>query len=369
MNSRIRLGLLALALAVAAQAHNFQFTQVVLVLSSNGTYQMDVSADIDALALGLDPATDSQVVADKMAALSPAELERATEHAQETIRQSVHLFFDGQEQQPEIAFPQYGTPAARAAAVPTVLGTLARLSGKIPDGARELTFSAGSELKIIELTIFDPAQSGQTFFTLNPGETSSAYVLGGGAQPPAQGVFWRYTLLGFEHILPKGLDHILFVLGLFLLSTRLKPLLLQITAFTVAHSVTLALSMFGVISLPSRLVESLIAVSIAYVAVENVLTSELKPWRPIVVFCFGLLHGMGFAGVLRELGLPRDQFAPALIAFNVGVELGQLSVVALAFAVVGRFRSKGFYRKAIVIPASLAIAAVGAYWAIQRAFL
>ena len=99
------------------------------------------------------------------------------------------------------------------------------------------------------------------------------------------------------------------------------------------------------------------------------LTSELKPWRPIVVFCFGLLHGMGFAGVLRELGLPRDQFVPALVAFNVGVELGQLSVVALAFAVVGRFRSRGFYRKAIVIPASLAIAAVGVYWAVERAFL
>jgi hypothetical protein len=127
--------------------------------------------------------------------------------------------------------------------------------------------------------------------------------------------------------------------------------------------------MFDVVSLPSRLVESLIALSIAYVAVENVLTSELKPWRPAVVFAFGLLHGMGFAGVLRELGLPRDQFVPALIAFNVGVELGQLSVVALAMLFVGRFRGQPWYRKAIVIPASLAIAAVGLYWAVERAFL
>jgi hypothetical protein len=360
---------IALGLAGAARAHVFQFTQVVIVLSNDGSYQADVAADVDALALGLDPATDSQQVADRMAALSPAELDQAKEHARSLLRNRMRIAFDGVAQTPEVDFPQYGTPAARTAEVPTVLGTLARLSGEVPEGARELTFSAGEEFKIVQLTIFDAAQSGQTYFTLEPGEASPPYVLGGGAQPASQGVFARYTWLGFEHILPKGLDHILFVLGLFLLSTRFKPLLWQITAFTVAHSVTLALSMFDVVSLPSRLVESLIALSIAYIAVENVLTSELKPWRPAVVFGFGLLHGMGFAGVLRELGLPRDQFVPALIAFNVGVELGQLSVVALAFATIGRFRRQGYYRKAIVIPASLAIAMAGVYWAVERAFL
>ncbi len=116
----------------------------------------------------------------------------------------------------------------------------------------------------------------------------------------------QYLSLGYTHILPKGLDHILFVLGLFLLSPRLRPMLLQVTAFTIAHSITLGLSIYGIVSLPSRIVEPLIALSIAYVAIENLVTRELKPWRLALVFMFGLLHGMGFAGVLRELGLPRD---------------------------------------------------------------
>ncbi len=365
---RLWLGVwIGLGLAISAPAHDFDFTQIVVVLSNDGGYQADIAADVDALALGLDPSTDSALVAERMAALSPSELDEAMDVARATLEQLVQVRFDGEAARPKVEFPQYGTAAAQTAEVPTVAGTLARMSGRIPEYAGELTVTAGEALKVAQLTIFDPAQSDQTAFTVDAGETSPAYILGGGAQPAAESVFWRYTVLGFEHILPKGLDHILFVLGLFLLSTRFKPLLWQITAFTVAHSVTLALSMFDVVSLPSRLVESLIALSIAYVAVENVMTSQLKPWRPFVVFGFGLLHGMGFAGVLRELGLPQDRFVPALVAFNVGVELGQLSVVALAFAFVGRFRAHPLYRKAVVIPASLAIAAMGLYWAVERA--
>jgi hypothetical protein len=123
------------------------------------------------------------------------------------------------------------------------------------------------------------------------------------------------------------------------------------------------------VSLPARVVEPMIALSIAYVAVENLLTSELKPWRLALVFSFGLLHGMGFAGVLRDLGLPRSEFLTALVTFNVGVEAGQLSVIVLAFAAVAFWRSKGpAYRRFIVQPASLAIALVGLYWTVQRAF-
>ena len=176
----------------------------------------------------------------------------------------------------------------------------------------------------------------------------------------------EYLSLGFEHILPKGLDHILFVLGLYLLSARLAPLLWQVTAFTVAHTLTLALSMYGVVSLPPTVVEPLIAVSIAYVAVENMLMSELKPWRALVVFGFGLLHGLGFAGVLRDLGLPAGRFVTALVTFNLGVELGQLAVIGLAFLAVGWFHRRTWYRDRIVIPASAIIAAVGGYWAVAR---
>ncbi len=142
----------------------------------------------------------------------------------------------------------------------------------------------------------------------------------------------QYLWLGYTHILPKGLDHILFVLGIFLLSPRLRPMLLQVTAFTIAHSITLGLSIYGILSLPSRIVEPLIALSIAYVAIENLVTRELKPWRLALVFLFGLLHGLGFAGVLRELGLPRDEFVTALLTFNLGVEGGQLTIIAAALS-------------------------------------
>src|SRR5438128_2352916 len=149
----------------------------------------------------------------------------------------------------------------------------------------------------------------------------------------------RDVALGFTHILPNGLDHILFVLGLFFLTTNVRSVLAQVTAFTVAHSITLGLALYGIASLPASIVEPLIALSIAYVAIENLVTTDLKPRRLALVFSFGLLHGMGFAGVLRELGLPPSQFLTALLTFNVGVEAGQLSVIAVAFAVVASWRS------------------------------
>ena len=119
----------------------------------------------------------------------------------------------------------------------------------------------------------------------------------------------------------------LFVLGIYLLSGRARSVLWQVSAFTVAHSITLGLSMYGVVAVSPRIVEPMIALSIAYVAIENIFLSELKSWRVALVFAFGLLHGMGFAGALKELGLPRSEFVTALLTFNVGVEAGQLAVI------------------------------------------
>ena len=183
---------------------------------------------------------------------------------------------------------------------------------------------------------------------------------------PWWSVILRYVKMGYRHILPDGLDHILFVLGLVLLSKKTKALVWQITAFTVAHSITLALSLYGVVRLPPSIVEPIIAASIAFVAIENILTTDLKPWRPFVVFAFGLVHGMGFAGALLDLGLARQDFLTALVGFNVGVELGQLSVVAMALLAIGWFRSHASYRKMIVIPGSAAIAVIAVIWTIQR---
>jgi hydrogenase/urease accessory protein HupE len=187
------------------------------------------------------------------------------------------------------------------------------------------------------------------------------------ARKPLYKTIVNYIVLGFEHILPKGLDHILFILGLFLFALAIKPLLWQVTMFTVAHTITLGLAMNGIINLPANIVEPLIALSIAYIGVENVFAKGLHKSRLVIVFAFGLLHGLGFASVLADFGLPDDAFTTALISFNVGVELGQLTIILLAFLAVGFwFGKKTWYRTTITVPASLMIAGVAFYWFIER---
>ena len=178
-----------------------------------------------------------------------------------------------------------------------------------------------------------------------------------------------YLKLGYQHILPLGFDHILFVLSLFLLSPKLKPIMWQSLAFTVAHSVTLGLAMYNVIKPSSKIVEPLIALSIMYVALENIFSPKLKATRIGVVFLFGLVHGMGFAGALQQLGLPKASYLSSLIMFNVGVELGQLTIILAAYWLVGKWLGdKPIYRKAVVIPLSVLIAVVAAFWTVQRIF-
>jgi hydrogenase/urease accessory protein HupE len=190
--------------------------------------------------------------------------------------------------------------------------------------------------------------------------------MGGGAKGPWL-TFADYIPIGFEHIVPKGLDHILFVLGLFLFDTRLRQLSLQISAFTAAHTVTLAAAATNVISIPSALVEPAIAISIIYIAVENILAKGASPLRLPVVFLFGLLHGLGFASVLAEFGLPERNFLPALLGFNLGVEIGQLTVVAAAFGLIGLwFNRHRLYRTLVVIPGSAFIGLAGTVWLVQR---
>ena len=186
---------------------------------------------------------------------------------------------------------------------------------------------------------------------------------------PRTEIFWTYLQLGFTHILPLGADHILFVVSLYILEPRLKPVLWQATAFTVAHSITLGLAMYGLIQPPSAVVEPIIALSILFVALENIITTKLNPWRLLVVFAFGLIHGMGFASVLTGLGLPRNAYVGSLISFNVGVEFGQVSIILLCWALVGRWAAdKPWYRARVVVPVSAVIGLIAAYWTVERVF-
>lgn len=192
------------------------------------------------------------------------------------------------------------------------------------------------------------------------------YVL---ERAPVNDVVWFYFKMGVSHIVPLGYDHILFVISLCLLNTKLRTILWQATAFTVAHTITLALSMKGIVKLPAEVVEPLIALSIMFVAVENILLSELKAWRIAIVFLFGLVHGMGFASALNEIGLPRNKFFTSIFSFNVGVEIGQISIITLVFLlIIIPFGNKPWYKKRIVYPLSAIIALIAGYWTIQRIF-
>ena len=237
-----------------------------------------------------------------------------------------------------------------------------RFRGDIPKNAGPFTWRWKLTYASYALTI-GPRQE-----WLDADTTSTPFPLSADLLPPSRmDVVRQYLKLGFTHIVPGGLDHILFVLGIFLLSTKLRPVLTQVTAFTIAHSITLGLTIYGLVSVSPRIVEPMIALSIAYVAIENMTTSSLRPWRVAIVFAFGLLHGMGFAGVLKELGLPRSEFLTALVTFNVGVECGQLAVIGAAFVLVACWaRTRPWYRPRFVLPASAAIAVTGIYWTVER---
>jgi len=361
----------ALALSLIAsgsRAHNLELTRTRIQIAE-GSYAIEMTVDLDALALGAPPGTDSAELAAALRGMGEEELEERVEKLRVLFRRRVRVLFDGDPAPPEqVEFPERGGGGAGEGVEPTVLGLTARLTGRIPGGAESIAFRASRAFPPVQLSIRGP--QGEALFDgiLGAGTASDPLSLRAPEPPSRWAVFARYLRLGFWHIVPEGTDHILFVLGLVLLSPRLAPLMWQVSAFTAAHTLTLGLSSLGLVALPSSLVEPLIALSIAYVAIENSVVRELKPWRPALVFGFGLLHGLGFAGVLGEIGLPPGERLAALFAFNVGVEGGQLLVIGCALLGIGWARNRSWYRSRVTVPISLAIAGVGLLWAVQRSF-
>ena len=360
-------GLLWLPGAAIALAHPLSFTEATLTLGADGSFEADLVYDLDALALGAPIDTDDAELAAALESLPPDAFEARLGRLRRLFERRVRVRFDGDPVPFDVSFPDHGTPRATEAQIPTVLGLTARLRGAVPEGAVTVGFFASRAFGEVHLTIRDPARGIEARSVLEAGARSDPLDLTVPVTPPGRAaVAESYLRLGFIHIVPEGLDHILFVLGLFLLSARLRPLVWQVTAFTLAHAVTLTLAALDIVALSPRLVEPLIALSIVYVAVENVLTDRMTRWRPPVVFGFGLLHGLGFAGVLGELGLPEQERLLVLVSFNAGIELGQLAVIAGAALACGWFRSELWYRARLVVPASAGIALVGLLWAAER---
>jgi len=359
---------MAMALAVGpVQAHEIRPTiadvevgQDAVILSLRIALE-PLIAGIDLSAVDDTDNAPEAAIYDRLRALGPEALEAAFRDAWPRISRGLLLFVEGARLTPEIADLQI--PAVGDLDLPR--DSILTVSATLPPG------EAGVEIGV--------APGWGTFIPRQVGGGEGAYegfLAGGELTPPLPradvltegtgAVFLRYIGAGFEHIVPLGLDHILFVLGLFFFATKLGPLLWQVTAFTVAHTVTLALAATGVVSVPASVVEPLIAATIVYVGIENTVGRRNVRGRTALVFAFGLLHGLGFASVLGDYGIAAERFAAALIGFNIGVEVGQLAVIGMAFALVGWFIHRSWYRTAIAIPASLVIAAVGAYWLVER---
>ncbi len=350
---------LTVAMAGEVSAHEIGTTQVHALFRTDSTYQIDVTTAPQPLLNKL----EARAGHPRSSGLGPDQLRRKLENLSAEIPTKVEIRFGDRQVRPQVHI-LLDSPADPDSPISVVV----RLTGDIPHDAGPFTWKYGWSFTSYALSL-ENERHGQPVREWLEGEQQSAPfpIARNTVSPSRTKIILQYLALGFTHIVPHGLDHILFVLGIFLLTTKLKPILMQVTAFTVAHSITLALTIYGLVSISPRIVEPLIALSIAYVAIENLITSELKPWRIPIVFAFGLLHGMGFAGVLRQVGLPKSEIIPALVAFNAGVEGGQLTVIAVALLVVGAWSGqKSWYRSRVVVPASLVIGATGFFWTVQR---
>ena len=343
--------------AVPVQAHELGANRVEITIAADGRYDVAIVTNPEALLTRLEllrgDAADGRAAGpndERLARLGGV------------LLANLHLRVDDVDMKPELLPGVHRMPATAGAGADAEWAV--RLSGQLPAGAERLTWQCGFIYGSYAVIVRAPDVSVQWAYA---SERTAPMSAGAAAHMSAFATAWRFAREGFRHILPLGPDHVLFVLGVFLLSPRLRTVLVQLSAFTVAHSITFGLSMYGIVSLPAAIVEPAIALSIAYVAVENLTASRLRTHRVALVFAFGLLHGLGFAGALSELALPRSQFLVALVGFNAGVELGQVAVVLVALALSAPWhRSPVQYRRFVLVPSSIAIAAIGLFWTVTR---
>jgi hydrogenase/urease accessory protein HupE len=362
-------GLLGL-LATPHEARAHELRPMIATIDTAESFaHVTISLNLEAAIAGIgaehsnteDSPAASRYVA--LRALPSAELEGAFREFVPSFTRALSLQFGNH--MAELAVAEVSIPETEDVGLPRISEVV--FEAPIPAGAGTFEWSQPRSLgdAVVRLRAPGSAEVLQAVF-LRGGDSTEPLPLGIATRSRWTKDAFSYLRIGFEHIVPKGLDHILFVVGIFLLSPQLRKILAQVTAFTLAHSVTLALGILGIVSVPSAVVEPLIAASIVWVAVENLRSDRLSPWRPAVVFGFGLLHGLGFAAVLGEVGLPEVSFATALVAFNLGVELGQLTVIACCFLLAGWMIGSRNYRKFVTVPASVAVACVAMYWVIER---
>ena len=350
---------------------------VEISVFSDGRVGIEIRTSIEALLTGIDgryqntqDAPNSEQY-DALRVLGPDELREQFTPFHATLLGGVNLLVDGvsiplQMGVIDIAPPGY-TKVPRASVI--------RLAGTVPGGSTSLRWYypprfGDQAVRVRQVDEERGEYHWSSYQWIKDDKLSEPFSL---TEVFAKPTFWSvgssYLSAGFLHIVPKGLDHVLFILGVFLITMRLRPLLIQITMFTVAHSLTLSLGVLGYVNFPPQVVEPLIALSIAYVAFENLASDRLSRFRLPVIFGFGLLHGMGFASVLAEFGLPEGLYFAALFWFNVGVEFAQIGLLVAAYlGITVWFSCPEAYRRYVVLPGSLVIGGVGTYWMAERIF-
>ena len=353
------IGLCVSALAIRAQAHEIGTTQAIATFRADRTYQVDVVVDPDVLLTKLQ-------LAGRVALAQP----RVLDERNQMIRSLDGVFLDA-------ITLQFGETRARpafeyrpASAVSDLVQSpsVVRLTGTIPPGSADVKFGYSLAVGSYALNVRIGDSQVRTFWLDGPSPGSAISL----TPPPEQTrgeIAREYFGLGFTHILPKGLDHILFVIGIFLLGTRWRSVLLQVSTFTIAHSITLAASALGFA--PNALwfpplIEVLVAISIVYMAIENIVGARTDR-RWMLAFGFGLVHGFAFSFALREsMQFAGAHMAMSLLSFNIGVELGQLFVLALAIPVlVFLFKRVVAERMGTIILSAL-IAHTAWHWMLDR---
>ena len=298
---------------------------------------------------------------------SPEEFARIRKETETTLRKLLRFSFAGNDVAWRVEFPNFEKSPF---ALPVEAGDIALLTTRLLIdpilGAGELRVHWSGEQETELIILIEEGDEPRVISTLPGGELGLLKQTESMKSEPVElPLTGGWVQSGFSHVLPKGLDHLLFILGLFLLSPKWRPLLGQSLLFTLAHSITLSLSVFEIVNLPSKWVEVLIAVSIAWIGIENLFAKRLGKQRLILVFCFGLLHGCGFASILAEKlnGVPREQLVGPLLGFNIGVELAQITVLICAFLVLRPFRKWTLEIQQI---GSVLIALAGLGWVVQR---
>lgn len=359
-------GFAAFAPGERAAAHNLPYAVVEIGPRIGETRTVEVYTHLPALLLGATPAHLSEADTARFLALEPERLARHERRTADWLTTSTYLTLDGKPIRIDrIEFPSRERLEQSARLKPGDKEASEPLRFTLPDpGAESIEIALPYRLGRTLLILRNGEDEAARNIFIEAGERSGPIAL---AEPPGHlQTIGTFLHQGIIHIVPLGLDHILFVISLAIVAMGFGRLLIYVSAFTLAHTLTLGLATFGVVSISPAVVEPLIALSIAVMALDNLRGARALRQRLGVVVFFGLLHGMGFAGALRELGLPQGQELSALLAFNIGVEIGQLLVIAAVFLLTGWVRSKPWYHRRIVVPVSLFIGAVGAFWTLER---